>query len=280
MAFSTSTLLRDLRAIWHFDNRIALLLEKTVLQGSGGNLSIYRKQDMEIIMDKAAGDQSGARYAITSGMYRQFLPIILQKAAGNHLVIMDLGANVGGFTLMLALEKIPLQKVIAVELNPNTYLRLRLNLERNLRIMPDNLHCINAGVCGSNRSIALTLGQGGMDDNIFGAKKNVSGGQAYTIAGRTFDSIYEQCCASNSDSPLYVDICKIDIEGAEYEIILGNQATHLKHCRFLLMEIHPHSDYSEKQLLDQLQNLGFQKILSDELDVSENVVLFQNTQIS
>ncbi len=278
MAFAT--LLRDLRAIWYFDNRISLLLEKTFLQGSSGNLSIYRKSGMEVIMDKAAGDQSGARYAITSEMYRQFLPHIVQKTNNKPLSILDLGANVGGFSLLLALEKIPIQKIVAVELNPNTYLRLRLNLERNLHLSSNNLHCINAGVCGSDRIIELTLGQGGMDDNIFGTKASSEReGRQYKIAGRTFDSVYEQSCLTENGSLSDVDICKMDIEGAEYEIILGDHSTYLKRCHFLLMEIHPHPDYSEGVLLQQIQNLGFQEIHSDKFNVSENVFLFRNTQI-
>ncbi len=276
-----STLLRDFRAIWYFDNRFALLLDKTFLQRSSGNLSIYRKRGMEIIMDKAAGDQSGARYAITSQMYRQYLPFILQKAANKPIVVLDLGANVGGFSLLIALEKISLQRLVAVELNPNTYLRLRLNLERNMPLTSDNLHCINAGVCGSERVIELTLGQGGMDDNIFGTTTSlIHGGQHYKIAGQTFDSIYERYCVTENGLPLVVDICKMDIEGAEYEIILGNYATHLKRCRFLLMEIHPHSEYSEKELIQQLQNLGFQELRPNTNSISENVFLFHNTQVS
>lgn len=274
-----SSFINDLKAIWYFDNRLPLLLNKTIFRGSSGNLTIYCKNGMEILMDKAAGDQSGARYAITSSMYKQYLSYMVQNIGNTSLVILDLGANVGGFSLLLALEKISIQKLIAVELNPNTFLRLRLNLERNLPLSPDQLFCLNAGVCGDERLLHLTLGSGGMDDNIFGVHRVTPiAGWKYTIAGKTFDSIVEQYCDEQHETIPDIDICKMDIEGAEYEIILGQHSQYLNRCKFLLMEIHPHTTYSEDELIKSIRQKGFEPVQTNN-KISENVWLFRNNRI-
>jgi FkbM family methyltransferase len=276
IAPAIAQLLRDLHAVWFFDNRWTLLLERTLLRG--GNLSIYRTGSMEILMDKAAGDQSGARYVLTSPMYRQFLPAIITSLASNNgqqqaINILDIGANVGGFTLLLALENIALQKVVAVELHPATFVRLRLNLERNVSA---ETRCINAAVYTKNEPLDITLGHGDTGDNIFGTSAGASLTlQTYTIQGRTFDNIVEEHFAADT-----IDVCKMDIEGAEYDIVLGDAAERLKQCRFLIIEIHPHASYTSDSLKERLQTMGFRKVSVPRRVASEDVFLFQNVAIS
>jgi FkbM family methyltransferase len=282
IAPAIAQLLRDLHAVWFFDNRWTLLLERTLLRG--GNLSIYRTGSMEILMDKAAGDQSGARYVLTSPMYRQFLPAILPALNGNSnsnsnnghqqaINVLDIGANVGGFTLLLALENIAVQKVVAVELHPATFVRLRLNLERNVSA---ETRCINAAVYTKNEPLDITLGHGDTGDNIFGTGAGASLTlQTYTIQGRTFDNIVEEHFAADT-----IDVCKMDIEGAEYDILLGDAAERLKQCRFLIIEIHPHPSYTSDSLKEQLQIMGFEEVFVHRNVASEDVFLFRNVAIS
>lgn len=275
-----SQFLQDLKAIWYFDNRFSLLFEKTFFRNSEGALHIYRKNGMEILMDKAAGDQSGARYAITSSMYKQYLPYIMSVLSSKPLNILDLGANVGGFALLLTLENIAIQTLVAVELNPNTFLRLRLNLERNLTIDRKNLHCINAGVCGEKRTLQITLGNGGMDDNIFDIHRSpIVNAQQYSIIGITFDAIIEDYYKTPDNQDPVIDICKMDIEGAEYEAILGQHSTRLHRCKFLIIEIHPHQNHSMDKLITAITQRGFQEIRTG-TNVTEDVFLFCNTYLT
>lgn len=272
--------LQDLQAIWYFDNRFSLLLDKTIFKSSGGDLHIYRKNGMEILMDKSAGDQSGARYAITSPMYKQYLSHIMPIVGNKPLHILDLGANVGGFSLLLALEKIPIESLVAVELNPNTFLRLRLNLERNLSIPPSHLFCINAGVCGESRILQVTLGKGGMDDNIFDKRQfALKNEHKYSIQGVTFDEIITQNLITTGEQKQLIDICKMDIEGAEYEIILGQHSTYLQYCKFLIIEIHPHTQYSFEDIIAAIKKEGFEEIQTG-VKISEDVFLFRNIRIT
>jgi hypothetical protein len=70
----------------------------------------------------------------------------------------------------------------------------------------------------------------------------------------------------------------MDIEGAEYEIILGEHQTSLARVRFLLIEIHPHPDHQAETLLDALRMLGFARVRVNPRS-PEEVFLFENTQL-
>jgi FkbM family methyltransferase len=275
-----ATFLRDLRAIFHFDNRWLLLLERfaELVFKRPLALSIYRKAGMEILMDKSAGDQSGARYAITSRMYRQFLPhikkIFLEKTGRKEVIVWDIGANVGGFSLMLALEGVAIERLVAVEMHPRTFIRLRQNLEQNLRLNTEQLFCLNVAAGNREETLELSLSRGNTGDSIIAGHLTPQADSSnYSIQLLTLDSIY----ARHFEHTI-VDICKMDIEGAEYEIILGEHQTSLARVRFLLIEIHPHPDHQAETLLDALRMLGFARVRVNPRS-PEEVFLFENTQL-
>jgi FkbM family methyltransferase len=275
-----TTFLRDLRAIFTFDNRWLLLLERfaeLVLKRPLA-LSIYRKGGMEILMDKSAGDQSGARYAITSRMYRQFLPhiqqTILEKTGRKAVYVWDIGANVGGFSLMLALQGVEIERLVAVEMHPRTFVRLQQNLMHNLHLNTEQLFCLNVAAGNREETLEITLSRGNTGDSIVAGHLQVQpNSSSYTIQLLTLDSIYARYFSNT-----IVDICKMDIEGAEYEILLGQHQTSLTHIRFLLIEIHPHPDYTMDMVLDALRMLGFARVRVNPRS-PEEVFLFENTQL-
>lgn len=275
-----TTFLRDLRAIFTFDNRWILLLERftEIVFKRPLALSLYRKGGMEILMDKTAGDQSGARYAITSRMYRQFLPHILQtileKTGHTSVYVWDIGANVGGFSLMLALESIEIERLVAVEMHPRTFVRLQQNLGHNLRLNNEQLFCLNVAAGDREETLDLSLSRGNTGDSIIpGHLPKQPDSSNYTIQLLTLDTIYARYFQNS-----IVDICKMDIEGAEYEILLGTHQTALSKVRFLLIEIHPHPEHKMETVLEALRMLGFARVRVNSR-VAEEVFLFENMQL-
>jgi FkbM family methyltransferase len=235
--------LNGFKEIWHFDNRWQLLLNRLFFRHE--RINIYRLKGMNILVDHRAGDANGAREVIVSPMYRQFIPQMKLDAPAN---VLDIGANNGGFSLMLRANDVRLKKVVAVELNPNTFTRLRFNLERNAGC---EIAALNAAVCGETRELEVSLGEGDAGDSIYQAAREPCA-QLYRIKGMTFDEIY---AAGFGDE--VVDICKIDVEGAEYEIFATPHHHKMTRCRYLIIEIHVGKESSPAEVFERLRELKF-----------------------
>lgn len=241
---SLKTKVQGLKEVWQFDNRWWLIVTKTFFPGE--RLHVYRYKNLEILIDHSAGDANGAREVLTSPMYRRFLPKMKLDAALN---LLDLGANNGGFPLLFQAENLLLKKVVSVELNPKTYSRLRFNLERNLKC---EITAINAALGGENKMIEVKLGSGRASDNVFGERLNGDNFETYNLRESTFDEIYR-----NNFENQTIDVCKIDVEGAEFSVFETPSHECLKNCRYLIMEIHEYENRSREDILSKMKNLGF-----------------------
>jgi FkbM family methyltransferase len=235
--------INGLREIWHFDNRWHLLVSRLFFRHE--RVIIYRLKGMNILVDHLAGDANGAREVIVSPMYRQFIPGMRLEQPIN---VLDIGANNGGFPLMLRSQEISLKKLACVEFNPNTFSRLRFNIERNLTC---DFVGINAAICGRPQAFELYLGEGDAGDSIY-QRGDAFGRQLYQVKGMTFDDIY-----SSTFGEEVVDVCKIDVEGAEYEVLSSPDHTCLARCRYLIIEIHDGNGKNPADVISQLEKLNF-----------------------
>ena len=259
---SLANKIRGLAEIWKFDNRIYLGLTRLLFRGE--NINIYRYKGLEILTDHASGDANGAREVFTSDMYRKYLPTL---GLDGEINVLDIGANNGGFSLLLQSEGVAFRKLVCIEMNPETFSRLRFNIDRNLECATD---VINAAVCGSEGKIEMNLGSGSAGDSIYSKKTS---GQIRTIAGVTFDHIYQESFGDE-----IVDLCKIDIEGAEFEVFAGSRASQIQRCRNVLIEIHHDKDHDRNILRSRLSSLGFAERDADEKnDDKHHVHLFVNS---
>jgi FkbM family methyltransferase len=178
-------------------------------------------------------------------MYREHLRRIDRHAP---LTVLDIGANGGGFPLLMRLEGLPIAKVVGVELNPRTCDRLRFNLARNL----DCEHrVINAALCGHARTLELQLGAGSVADSIYRPSHNAKG-TAVRVSGMTLDEIYEASFAGE-----IVDICKMDVEEAEYEVFDCPEHDRIERCRYLIIEIHDRPGRRSDEVVQAIVKHGF-----------------------
>ncbi|MFN3427304.1 MAG: FkbM family methyltransferase [Candidatus Thermochlorobacter sp.] len=235
-----------LKALWKFDNRWQLLLSRLCFREHG--LNVYCLNGMQILVDHQAGDESGTRHVLVSPMYQQFLPQMTFKAPIN---VLDLGANGGGFALMLKCKGIALRKVVAVEFNPNTYARLHFNLTQNLDCQAIAL---NAAAVGETKLLQLQVGQGGTSDNIY-QPLTAGNTKMVMIEGLTIDDLYNRYFDGEK-----IDVCKMDIEGAEHEIFSMPYHHSLKHVRYLILEIHGNDDRRKDAVIHALKKLGFKSL--------------------
>ena len=233
--------IHGLREILHFDNWPELVLKRTFL--TANPLAVYRAGGMDILVDHSAGDENGVREAMVSPMYRN---LIGSLSFDTPINVMDLGANAGGFSLLLNLMKIPLKKVCAVEMNPNTFSRMRFNLERNLDCALD---LTNAAVCGERTTFKLFLGRGSTGDSLYSGGGS---GKPYEVQGVTLDDVYAASFAGET-----VDLMKLDVEGAEYDILASPFRECLKQVRNLIIEIHHIPGRLQNEVTEALVAAGF-----------------------
>lgn len=244
--------LTGVRALWHFDNRWQLIADRLIFQNP---LSVYRKGSLEFLIDHDAGDHNGTRLCLISDIYTRFLP---KMNLGEEISVFDLGANGGGFPLMLLLNGKRLRRLVCVELNPNIFRRLQYNITRNV---PGEPTLINGAVCGEHRQFELLLGRGDISDSIYAEQPAgvVEGKQRYVVEGYTFDELFRAHLGSGP-----VDICKMDIEGAEYEVLASSAHDSLRACRYLIIELHTATSARLQSLQHSLDAAGF--VLLDEGD--------------
>lgn len=258
--------LRGIREIMQFDNRWQLLASRLFTPGRTSLL--YRYRGLEFLTDHAAGDANGAREVLTSDMYRRYLP---KMDLAGPLNVLDIGANNGGFPLLLAAEGYEVGRAVCVELNPRTFERLAFNLERNFG---GRAEAINAAVCGEERKIDFASGTGSTSDNIYGRNAD-SRHEAISVAGRTFDQIAEASFGGER-----IDICKMDIEGAEFEVFASESFGLLADCRYLLIEIHHSTATPRDTAIKAITSAGFDEIDGeDKNDDMHYVHLFVNERV-
>lgn len=136
---------------------------------------------------------------------------------GEGSVIVDIGANIGTFSVYAASFG---SKVYAIEPEPNNNKALKANIELNA--MQDIIIPIDFGI-SDYRGIATISNEGGGST----VKDDKDGAVIEVMPLDEFFELYEL------DS---VDVLKIDIEGAEVEVILGASRETLNKCKYITME--------------------------------------------
>ena len=230
--------IKGLRQIMQFDNRWHLAMSRAVFREP---INVYRLGSIVFLEDHSAGDANGARDVLTGEMYRPFLD---RLALPRSLRVLDLGASNGGFPLLLKSMGFALSRIVAVEMHPRTFRRLRFNIEANFDC---ERSLINAAVAGHDGSITLHLGPGSTGDSVLTPK---DGGTQVSVPAITLDRLIDQSS---------IDLIKMDIEGAEFDVFDSNTYRSIEQCRYFIAEIHP--EYGNPlAVVDRLRQSGFERL--------------------
>jgi FkbM family methyltransferase len=147
---------------------------------------------------------------LINGAYEsETLAFLLESTSGNG-VFVDVGANIGPFTVLLA-KQLNSCTVVAIEPSPSVFPYLARNIELN-GIRNVRLH----NCAALDRDLdTVPFFEAPKDHFGMGALAAQFSGKAVLVTARTLDSILAQ------DGIERVDILKVDVEGFERQVFVG-----------------------------------------------------------
>lgn len=189
----------------------------------------------------------GARYAIYEIFSDDAYGIAeLTRDLDPEAAVLDVGAQVGCFALAIA-EALPRAAVEVYEASPTS----ASYAERNVRDngLADRVSVHSAALAGED-------GEFSMIDNGDASVHNglIAGeGTEVTVPAVSFDHAVAQARSGGRS----VQLVKMDVEGAEYDVILRSSPGSWAEVKAVALEYHPVPGHSLDELLGFLEPLGF-----------------------
>jgi FkbM family methyltransferase len=187
---------------------------------------------------------------------KQFPPDVQKRVIGKDIID---GGSFSGDSAMVFTEFNP-RKVYAFEPNPDTIPVLKQVLQDNSTVLgnrKNQIEVVPLALGGSKGTLTLfSLGELHTGATILQTRqesyKNKSHASSYEVDVISIDE-YAQ------EHSLEVGLIKLDIEGAEYDTILGAKETIMKQKPLLIISLyHTLKDFFEIKPLIESWNLGYQ----------------------
>jgi len=184
--------------------------------------------------------------AYVFGTYEPAVIGAIQQHVLPGWTVLDVGAHIGYYTLLLAELVGPEGKVIAFEASPEIFATLKENVHLN---RCGNVVLENRAVAASSRRLALRRN----DAYPLSATSSIHSGQA---AVEVEAVALDQFLGSGFDRVAFV---KMDVEGAEAEALQGMRELLRRDHPLLLIEIHGFDVYREQHpALCELKKIGYE----------------------
>jgi FkbM family methyltransferase len=163
--------------------------------------------------------------------------------------VVDIGGNIGAFTVLAASIVGPSGRVIVFEPAQDTYDRLVANVALNGLT---NVTAIKCAIGGKDGEACLDVGiKSAFASIISEVDGRKSSGQGEVVKVRTLPDALGELGTSR------VDLLKIDCEGAEYGILDTLPLEWAHRIRQIAMEVHSVPDRQPSQVGERLRALGF-----------------------
>ncbi|MEO8768534.1 MAG: FkbM family methyltransferase [Ferruginibacter sp.] len=171
-------------------------------------------------------------------------------------VLYDLGANIGYYALM-ANQYIKTGVIYSFEPMPGNIRVFNKHLELNRKfIKNDNIKLMPFAISDADKKVSFSENKGTMEGNTYIEKSSVYTGaqDTFSVQSYSVDSLLQQGYRKPG-------IIKIDVEGAEYDVLVGAKNTLEKyHPKILLATHDTHLEGVKDQCIHFLKALGY-KIL-------------------
>ena len=186
-------------------------------------------------------DRYVGRSLDTYGEYSEFEAQLFRHILRPGMVALDIGANIGAFTIVMARAVFPGGSVVAIEAQRVLHQMLCANIALNgIR----NVRALHAGAGGARGTARAPLIDFATSSN-FGGLALAKSGAGEPVEIVPIDDIPIEAC----------HFIKIDVEGMEADVLAGAAATIARHRPVLYVE----NAYTDKSpaLIAQLQALGY-----------------------
>lgn len=191
-----------------------------------------------MLLDVRAGHR---RYAL--GTYEPEIAALIQSTLKGGETVMDVGANIGYSTLLMARQVGPTGRVIAFEPLPTVFELLRENLRLNNLLWA---HAECKAVTDHDGETRMQSESG----NPLSLTSCVAEEGDFVVATVSIDRYVETA------GLMRLDLVKIDVEGAEDVVVQGMAKSLQKFRPVVLVEIHA-SDGRKSEALERLEGTGY-----------------------
>jgi FkbM family methyltransferase len=189
---------------------------------------------LEGLRVEAVAAEQISRAVYVSGLYEPNTALVLKSWLHRGSVMVDIGANMGLFTLLASRWVGPSGKVLAVEPSPRERQRLLAHLRLNAITNVDVAASAVSDRIGSGELLIADREHSGLNTlaSRF-AYGNVTSVSTVPVPVVTLDSLIDRGGISR------VDVIKLDVEGAEYAALKGGASTLSRHRPRLVIEVVP-----------------------------------------
>lgn len=192
------------------------------------------------------------------GYYSRDIIMVMDKLLSPGMVMFDVGANIGEISLCAARRVGKAGKVYSFEPMPALYETLKRNLSRNgmMHVQP-----VCMGLSDKEGSVPIYRADTHFSDGTL----HEGLGTLYPMNNRTSPAgeikitTLDAFCEERRVDKL--DCIKIDVEGAEFDVLKGGEKTLSKYKPHLIVELQEQtasaSGRSPKDILEYLETLGY-----------------------
>jgi FkbM family methyltransferase len=237
-----SSFLKFARLVGQVKNPLPLLCDRQGLQRRPYTVRFWN--GLEIAMRPQRGDLTAFR---ETWLQRDYLGPGIGLAAGD--VVIDVGANIGCFTLFASRRVGPTGRVIAVEPDAETFDRLQHNLRIN-RV--GNVVARRAALAGAAGVVALRSCANSLFSSIYGEiDGHQNDGAVQEVPAVTIDQIMDEAGVARCR------LLKMDCEGAEHEVFHAMSSETAARIEQIGMELHAVAGVDSEVTIRRLRELGF-----------------------
>jgi FkbM family methyltransferase len=172
------------------------------------------------------------RVLAAGGCYEPSMAALVRKYVDPSKDVIDIGANVGFYTILAASLLTPERKVLSIEPTPGAIMLLSRNIQRNNQSQRVILY--EGAATSTRRRISLNIVEGHEEYSSTATLSHPAvAGAAVTVLDVEGVSI-DQLVAQFNLCPGFM---KIDTEGTEYDVLLGSDSTLTEFRPIILCEI-------------------------------------------